>query len=104
MYRMTILYGTPTNPDVFDRYYREVHIPLAREMKGLTGWSLSWMDKDAADPGAYHLIAELYAESRSAMEAIMDSPEGQAARRDLDNFVTGSIEFLVGEEESVPLS
>jgi hypothetical protein len=38
------------------------------------------------------------------MDAILASPEGVAAREDLANFVTGSVEFLSGEEEPVPLS
>ena len=28
MYRLTVLYGHPKDPREFDRYYREVHIPL----------------------------------------------------------------------------
>lgn len=102
MYRMTILYGMPDDPEAFRDYYYRVHIPLARKMPGLTGWNLSWVDQDPSSP--YLLVAELYAESRAAMDAILASPEGQAARADLDNFVTGTVEFLPGEEEEVPLS
>lgn len=36
MYRMTILYGTPTDPEAFRRYYYDTHIPIARRMKGLS--------------------------------------------------------------------
>lgn len=104
MYRMTILYGMPEDPEAFRDYYYRVHIPLARKMRGLTGWNLSWVDQDPANPSPYLLVAELYAESRAAMDAILASPEGQAARADLGNFVTGTVEFLAGEEEEVALS
>jgi uncharacterized protein (TIGR02118 family) len=40
MYRMTILYGTPTDPEAFRAYYMQAHVPLAQRMKGLTGWNL----------------------------------------------------------------
>ena len=101
MYRMTILYGTPTDPEAFRRYYYDTHIPIARRMKGLTGWNLSWID---GEDSRYILVAELYAESADAMTAILDSAEGRAASADLDNFVTGTVEFLTGEEEQVPLA
>lgn len=94
MYRMTILYGTPADPAAFDRYYREVHVPLAAAMQGLTSWTLSWPDDEDS---RYHLVAELVAPSRAAMDAALASPEGRAAREDLDNFVTGSVEFLGGD-------
>lgn len=100
MYRMTILYGTPTDPEAFRRYYYDTHIPIARRMGGLTGWNLSWMDDDSG----YILVAELYTESAEAMTAILESAEGQAASADLDNFATGTVTFLTGEEEQVALA
>ncbi len=110
MHRLTILYGMPTDPDQFRRYYEQTHIPLARKMTGLTGWTLSWMDQDPkADrsdetPSRYFLVAELYAADREAMAAIMASPQGRAANADLENFVTGGVEFLAGDEIEVALA
>jgi uncharacterized protein (TIGR02118 family) len=100
MYRMTILYGTPTDPEAFRTYYLQTHVPLARQMKGLTGWNLQWID---GHPD-WILVAELYAEDEAAMDAVLASPEGVAASKDLDNFVTGGVMFLTGEEEQVALS
>ncbi|MGH3098038.1 MAG: EthD family reductase [Streptosporangiales bacterium] len=101
---MTILYGMPDDPDHFREYYYAHHIPLAKRMRGLTGWNLSWVDRDEEDPNPYLLIAELYAESRAAMDEILASPEGQAARDDVPNFATGTVDFLPGEQEEVPLA
>lgn len=103
MYRVTILYGMPTDPEAFRLYYYDTHIPLAQKMKGLTGWNLSWIDPSPDGVSRYLLIAELYAPDRDALEAILASPEGQAANADLANFVTGSVDFLFGPEEQVPL-
>jgi uncharacterized protein (TIGR02118 family) len=94
---MTILYGTPIDSAAFRRYYTEEHIPIARRMKGLTGWNLSWVENGTP----YILVAELYAESKVALEQILDSPEGVAANADLANFVTGTVDFLMGNEEEV---
>ncbi|OZM79571.1 ethyl tert-butyl ether degradation protein EthD [Pseudonocardia sp. MH-G8] len=100
MYRMTILYGTPTDPGAFRSYYMDTHVPIARRMRGLTGWNLQWLE---GHPD-YILVAELYAPDEAAMDAILASPEGVAASADLENFVTGGVTFLTGEEEQVALS
>lgn len=112
MYRMTILYArtelmvgetaaAQEAIDEFRRYYEDTHIPIARRMVGLTSWNLSWID---TPDSPYMLVAELSAESAAAMDAILGSPEGKAASADLDNFVTGPVVFLTGEETEVALS
>ncbi|MDP7379020.1 MAG: EthD family reductase, partial [Pirellulaceae bacterium] len=56
---------------------------------------------EAVTPGEkppHYLIVGLYAESRVAMEAILASPEGQAAVADVSNFATGGAEFMYDEE------
>lgn len=104
MYRMTILYGVDDDPAAFKQYYYEKHIPIAAKMRGLTGWNLSWIEPGPDAASRYQLVAELYAESAEALNAILASPEGALASADLANFVTGSVEFLTGEEEQVSLT
>ncbi len=100
MIRLTVLYGQPADPQEFDRYYREVHLPLASKMKGLTGWTIGKCESvDPALPPPYYMIVGLYAESRAAMEAILASPEGQAAVADVPNFATGGVTFVYDVEE-----
>ena len=41
MFRLSVLYGTPDDPEAFDHYYRTVHVPLAKAM-GLARWTLTW--------------------------------------------------------------
>jgi uncharacterized protein (TIGR02118 family) len=103
MTRLTVLYGHPKNPEAFDRYYQEVHIPLARTMKGLRGWTIGKCQ--SAEPGKqpdYYMIVGLYANSRAEMERILDTPEGQATIADVPNFATGGVTFLYSDEE-VPI-
>jgi uncharacterized protein (TIGR02118 family) len=100
MIRLTVLYGYPQDPDGFDRYYRDIHIPLARKMRGLKGWTIGKCQ--SVTPGEqppYYMIVGLYADSREAMEAILATPEGQATVADVPNFATGGVTFLVDEEE-----
>ncbi len=104
MYRVTILYGMPDDPAAFRQYYYDTHIPIARKMRGLTGWNLSWVEPGPGSPATYLLVAELYARDQESMDAILASPEGQAASADLANFVTGTVEFWFGSEEQVELN
>ena len=100
MIRLTVLYGHPDDPAEFDRYYHEVHIPLARTMQGLKGWTVGkCQSEDPALPPAYYMIVGLYADSRKDMEAILASPEGKATVADVANFATGGATFLYDEEE-----
>lgn len=100
MLRLTVLYGHPTDPEEFDRYYSEVHLPIARKMKGLKGWTIGKCESLApGEPPPYYLIVGLYVESREALDAILASPEGQAAVADVPNFATGGATFLLDDEE-----
>lgn len=104
MYRVSVLYGTPEDPQAFDDYYENVHIPIARKMKGLTRWTLTRVDDQNGDvtPGI-HLVADLYTRTKEEMDAVLASPEGQAASADVANFATGGATFLVGAEHEVDL-
>ena len=99
MCRLTVLYGFPTDPAEFDRYYHSVHIPIAKTMKGLRGWTLGKCE--AAVPGGtppYYMIVGLYADTRADLEAILASPEGQATIADVSRFATGGVTFLYNSE------
>ncbi len=99
MTRLTVLYGHPKDPAEFDRYYHEVHIPIARRMKGLKGWTIGKCE--SATPGdapPYYMIVGLYADTRADLEAIIASPEGQATIADVPNFATGGSTFLFDDE------
>ncbi len=99
MNRLTVLYGHPKDPAEFDRYYNEVHIPIAKRMKGLKGWTIGKCE--SATPGEsppYYMIVGLYAATRADLEAILASPEGQATIADVPNFATGGVAFMFDDE------
>ena len=103
MYRVSVLYGTPTDPEEFDRYYEQVHIPIAKKMQGLVRWTLTRTDQQQGELENVYLIADLYAETREQLEAILASPEGQAAAADVAKFATGGATFVYGQEIEVEL-
>ncbi len=99
MYRLTVLYGHPQDPAEFDRYYHEIHIPLAKTMPGLQGWTIGKCE--SATPGEkppYYMIVGLFADTRADLEAILASPQGQATIADVPNFASGGCTFMFDEE------
>jgi len=102
MVRLLILYGHPQDPAAFDKHYGEVHIPLAKGMKGFKKWTLGKVlgapDGSASD---YYYVADLYADTRADIEAILESPEGQAAVADVPNYATGGVTFIYTEVDEV---
>lgn len=102
MIRLMVMYGHPKDPKEFDRYYYEVHLPIAKKIKGFKRWTVGKVTGGPdGKPGPYYYFADLYAESREAMEQILASPEGQAAVKDVPNFATGGVSFLYTDVEQL---
>lgn len=98
MCRFTVLYDHPTDPAEFDRYYHSVHIPIAKKMKGLKGWTLGKCQSAVAGQSPpYYMIVGLYADTRADLEAILASPEGKATIADVTHFATGGFTFMFDE-------
>lgn len=100
MMKVTVLYGHPTSPEAFEKYYSGTHLPLAAEIKGVARIELT---KFTAGPGgtkpAFYRMAELYFATQAQMEQTLGSPEGQAAVADLPNFATGGVTMVIGSVE-----
>lgn len=98
MIQLTVLYGQPHDSAAFDRHYQQTHAALAQKIPGLKGYVAN---KPAAlnpqEPSPYYLIADLYFENMAALQAALQSPEGQAAAGDLQNFATGGATLVTGE-------
>jgi uncharacterized protein (TIGR02118 family) len=102
MIRLQVLYGHPKDPAAFDKYYREVHVPIARKIKGFTRWTVGKVQGTPdGKPTPYYYFADLFAETRAAMEAILASPEGQAAVADVPKFATGGVTFIYTDVEQL---
>jgi uncharacterized protein (TIGR02118 family) len=102
MTRLLVLYGHPKDPAAFDKYYHEVHVPIARKMKGLKKWTIGKATGTPdGKPSPYYYIADLYADSRAAMEAILATPEGRAAVEDVPKFASGGVTFVWTEINEV---
>ena len=85
---LIVFYKAPSDPEKFDKYYFETHIPLVQKIPGLAKVEVSRFTEENAP---YHLMAALYFNSREERDAGLSSPEGQAAAADLSNFATPDI-------------
>ena len=97
MVKLTALYKKPENIAEFDRYYREIHAPLAQKMPGLKKIELGQVVGSPAGECEYHLIANMYFDNHEALKNAMSSPEGKAAAKDLNNFARGLVQMLICE-------
>jgi len=81
--KLTVVYGTPDDPDVFDKHYNEVHVPLVERWPGLQRVEIS---KVSGGPGGsaspYHLITEIYFADNDALNGALGSEAGREAGKD----------------------
>ena|SRR5215467_6870531 len=100
MIQVTVLYGQPQDPAAFDRYYQEVHAPLAKKLPGLKGYTSNKPRSiNPQEPSPYYLIDTLYFKQMAALQTSFQSAEGQAVANDLPNLATGGAIIVVGELE-----
>jgi uncharacterized protein (TIGR02118 family) len=98
MAKVFALYKTPSDPAAFDRYYIDVHVPIAKKIPGLRAYEITHGAIGMlGGRSPYHLIATLTFDSVAAIQAALASPEGQATAADLGNFATGGVELFFAE-------
>ena len=99
MASLVVMYKTPTDPQAFDRYYAETHIPIARRIPGLLKYEVSEgpvMTRDGAS--AYQLVATLRFDDMAALQQALASAEGHAAVADVQNFATGGVDIYMFDD------
>ena len=100
MAKLIVFYRTPRDPAEFDRYYAQVHIPLAKTIPGLRRLEVTRVTGAPSGASDLYLIAELYFDNAAAREAALASNEAKATEADLSKFAEGivSVYFGVGRE------
>ncbi len=101
MAQILVLYNTPSDAAAFDRYYHEIHIPLAKKIPGLRAYSISSGPVQALAGTAPHLVAVLEFDSMPDISPALSSPEGQAIAADLANFASGGATIMIYDSKSV---
>jgi uncharacterized protein (TIGR02118 family) len=80
--RFLVLWDTPEDPDLFERHYREVHVPLVKRLPGVRRYTF----RRTAVPvrgDRYYRIAEVDFDDLAALRQAFASPAGRAAASDV---------------------
>jgi len=101
MMRFLAAYETPSDPAAFDRHYREVHVPLAKQLPGLRRYTISRGATAVRGGEPFYLIAELDWDDIGALRAAFASPVGQATARDAAELATNGARSMIFEVEEV---
>ena len=96
------LYGEPDDAALFHRYYRDTHVPLAKQLPGLIRYELSTgAVSDFGGTSPYFMVATLTFGAKKDIHAAMISEIGEAVAADLKNFATGGVTVLIMESEEI---
>lgn len=100
MYVFTCLYHHPEDPQAFDDHFFTVHAPLARKVVelGLRSATATKLDPNPdGSPPPFYVKVDIAADSAEALQAAMNTPEGQAAQADMANFAGAGFVMFTGE-------
>ena len=81
MARFAVMYDTPSDIEAFERHYREVHIPLAKQLPGLRRYTVSH-DATPVIGEPYYLVAMLDWDDMESLGAALDSEAGNKTAED----------------------
>ena len=103
MLRVVALHRHPADPEAYETYYRETHMPLVERVPGVhkvrVGKVVGTPEGDEAD---YWLVSEVFFETASTLETAMASPEMKKALNDVPNFAaSGQITIVYCETEDI---
>ena len=102
MAKLFAIYQQPADTAVFDDYYFNHHVPLAKTIPGLRSYEVTHGDvMGTAGKHGVYLVAILEFDSMAAVGAAMASPQGQAAAADLANFAAGGVDLMMAETRLV---
>lgn len=100
MAKLVIVYHHPDDPDTFEDYYANQHLPFAGEhMSGVQdAENLKVAGTPDGTPAPYYRISQLTYASMDDLRTAIASADGRAVLADLDNFATGGSTVLLTEE------
>ncbi|MFE7420129.1 EthD family reductase [Rhodococcus sp. NPDC057529] len=99
--KVVVCYGHPDDPEAFDAYYRETHMPLARKIPGLAEFTWGKCSALEGDTPPYYGVASLFFPDTETLHNALTSEEMGAAAADVANFATGGVTMYTQEELSV---
>jgi uncharacterized protein (TIGR02118 family) len=99
--KLTVVYGTPDDAEVFEKHYREIHVPIVQRWPGVERIEISKVTGGpGGSPSPYHLITEIYFPDSGALDAALASEAGREAGKDFMQLAAKGSFMTVSELDS----
>lgn len=95
--KIIVLFGKPTNPELFDKEYWEDHVPLAKKMPGLREYTVHKVVGAPRGEPAYYQVVELSFDDMDGLKNAIASQAGKDSGRHGVKIATGGMTFLYAE-------
>jgi uncharacterized protein (TIGR02118 family) len=103
---VTVIYNTPKDTAKFEKYYREVHLPLVSANQAEIGFVKADLTRFQANldgtPPTYYRQAELYFNSMDDLKKGTATPGFKKVADDLANFADGGLTGMIAVETNEP--
>jgi uncharacterized protein (TIGR02118 family) len=101
MVRFLVLYDRPQDVQAFERHYRDVHVPLAKQLPGLRRYTVSRNVAPVRGGEPYFLVGELEWDDMASLRRAFESDEGKATAADMQNLAKDGVRSMVFELEDL---
>ncbi len=99
MLKLTVLYAHPKDPEAFEEYYANEHLPLAAKIPNVLRFESGRVGTVDGSKPPYHRIEESWFENAERLSEALSSPEGEYATGDIRTFATGGAAVFISEVE-----
>jgi len=101
MITLTVLYGKPSDPAEFERYYAEHHMPLVEQLPGLGKYEAvrCVSAPDGGEPAFYRIFTAWF-DTVDEMHQVLGSEQGQVVTADVPNFASGGATMVVSQVDA----
>ena len=92
--RIIVLFGMPTDPQLFDKQYWEDHVPIAKKMPGLRKYTVHKVVPPPRGEPAYYQVVELEFDNMDSLKKAVASQPGKDSGSHGMKIATGGMTFL----------
>jgi len=97
MIKLVAMYKKRDDMSDFDKHYKDVHTPLVQQYPGLRKLEVTHITGAPIGESRFYLMAEMYFDSKDAMDTALASPEGKAVAKDLMSFAPDIVTVFFGK-------
>jgi uncharacterized protein (TIGR02118 family) len=97
MIKLVAMFKKRDDMSDFDKHYKDIHTSLVSKYPGLRKLEITHVTGAPIGDSKFYLMAEMYFDSKDAMDKAMASPEGKAVAKDLMSFAADIVTVFYGE-------